>query len=93
ISGLLQAGNDMSILTSALTNRRIATSQWTTGPLVSSGVVSGFALNPVAAGLPFGYLETADQNMYKLYAGVDPGLWQDYQPLLWSKATIADGTT
>ncbi|MDI5929990.1 hemagglutinin repeat-containing protein [Rhizobium leguminosarum] len=93
ISGLIQAGNDISILTSALANRRAATPQWTTGTLVSSGVVSGFTLNPVAAGLPFGYLETADQNMYQLYAGVDPGLWQDYQPLLWSKATLADGTT
>ncbi|MGR9222741.1 hemagglutinin repeat-containing protein (plasmid) [Rhizobium leguminosarum] len=93
ISGLIQAGNDMSILTSALTNQRAATPQWTTGTLVSSGVVSGFTLNPVAAGLPYGYLETADQNMYQLYAGVDPGLWQDYQPLLWSKATLADGTT
>ncbi|WP_246653046.1 hemagglutinin repeat-containing protein [Rhizobium laguerreae] len=93
ISGLIQAGNDMSILTSNLTNRRAATPQWTTGTLVSAGVVSGFTLNPVAAGLPFGYLETADQNMYQLYAGVDPGLWQDYQPLLWSKATLADGTT
>ncbi|MGO7898193.1 hemagglutinin repeat-containing protein [Rhizobium ruizarguesonis] len=93
ISGLIQAGNDMSILSSNLTNRRVAAPQWTTGVLVSSGVVSGFTLNPVAAGLPFGYLETADQNMYQLYAGVDPGLWQDYQPLLWSKATLADGTT
>ncbi|WP_206988635.1 hemagglutinin repeat-containing protein [Rhizobium laguerreae] len=93
ISGLIQAGSDMSILTSNLTNRRAATPQWTTGVLVSSGVVSGFTLNPVAAGLPFGYLETADQNMYQLYAGVDPGLWQDYQPLLWSKATLTDGTT
>ncbi|AHG49784.1 hemagglutinin (plasmid) [Rhizobium leguminosarum bv. trifolii CB782] len=93
ISGLIQAGNDMSILTAYLTNRRAATPQWTTGTLVSSGVVSGFTLNPVAAGLPFGYLETADQNMFQLYAGVDPGLWQDYQPLLWSKATLADGTT
>ncbi|MGO6664814.1 hemagglutinin repeat-containing protein [Rhizobium ruizarguesonis] len=93
ISGLIQAGNDMSILTANLTNRRAVTPQWTTGTLVSSGVVSGFTLNPVAAGLPFGYLETADQNMYQLYAGVDPGLWQDYQPLLWSKATLADGTT
>ncbi|WP_245483675.1 hemagglutinin repeat-containing protein [Rhizobium ruizarguesonis] len=92
ISGLIQAGNDMSILTANLTNRRAVTPQWTTGTLVSSGVVSGFTLNPVAAGLPFGYLETADQNMYQLYAGVDPGLWQDYQPLLWSKATLADGT-
>nr|WP_246728602.1 hemagglutinin repeat-containing protein [Rhizobium leguminosarum] len=93
ISGLIQAGNDMSILTSNLTNERATTPQWTTGVLVSSGVVSGFTLNPVAAGLPFGYLETADQNMYQLYAGADPGLWQDYQPLLWSKATLADGTT
>lgn len=93
ISGLIQAGNDMSILTSNLTNERASAPQWTTGVLVSSGVVSGFTLNPVAAGLPFGYLETADQNMYQLYAGVDPGLWQDYQPLLWSKATLADGTT
>ncbi|WP_246711270.1 hemagglutinin repeat-containing protein [Rhizobium ruizarguesonis] len=93
ISGLIQAGNDMSILTGNLTNERAAAPQWTTGTLVSSGVVSGFTLNPVAAGLPFGYLETADQNMYQLYAGVDPGLWQDYQPLLWSKATLADGTT
>lgn len=92
VSGLIQAGNDMSILTSNLTNQRAATPQWTTGTLVSSGVVAGFTLNPVAAGLPFGYLETVDQNMYQLYAGVDPGLWQDYQPLLWSKATLADGT-
>ncbi|WP_261316876.1 hemagglutinin repeat-containing protein [Rhizobium leguminosarum] len=93
ISGLIRAGNDISILAANLTNRRAVTPQWTTGTLVSSGVVSGFTLNPVAAGLPFGYLETADQNMYQLYAGVDPGLWQDYQPLLWSKATLADGTT
>lgn len=91
-SGLIQAGTDMSILTSNLTNQRSATPQWTTGTLVSSGVVAGFTLNPVAAGLPFGYLETVDQNMYQLYPGVDPGLWQDYQPLLWSKATLADGT-
>ncbi|NKM49390.1 filamentous hemagglutinin N-terminal domain-containing protein [Rhizobium leguminosarum bv. viciae] len=93
ISGLIQAGSDISILTSNLTNERATAPQWTTGTLVSSGVVSGFTLNPVAAGLPFGYLETADQNMYQLYAGVDPGLWQDHQPLLWSKATLADGTT
>ncbi|WP_245313596.1 hemagglutinin repeat-containing protein [Rhizobium sp. R635] len=92
VSGLIQAGNDMSILTSNLTNRRAVTPQWTTATLVSSGIVSGFTLNPVAAGLPFGYLETADQNMYQLYAGVDPALWQDYEPLLWSKATLADGT-
>ncbi|WP_245293773.1 hemagglutinin repeat-containing protein [Rhizobium bangladeshense] len=93
ISSLIQAGNNMSILTANLNNRRAVTPQWTTGTLVSSGVVTGFTLNPAAAGLPFGYLETADQNMYQLYAGVDPGLWQDYQPLLWSKATLADGTT
>ncbi|MFS2175353.1 hemagglutinin repeat-containing protein [Rhizobium pisi] len=93
VSGLIQAGNDMSILTSNLTNQRAVTPQWTTGTLVSSGVVSGFTLNPVAAGLPFGYLETADQNMFQLYAGVDPALWQDYEPLLWSQATLADGTT
>lgn len=93
ISGLIQAGNDMSILTSELTNKRAATPQWTTGTLVSSGVLTGFTLNPAAASLPFGYLETADQNMFQLYAGVDPGLWQDYEPLLWSKATLADGTT
>ncbi|MBB3644211.1 filamentous hemagglutinin [Rhizobium sp. BK619] len=93
ISGLIQAGNDMSILTSELTNKRTATPQLTTGTLVSSGVLTGFTLNPAAAGLPFGYLETADQNMFQLYAGVDPGLWQDYEPLLWSKATLADGTT
>ncbi len=92
VSGLIQAGNDMSILTSNLTNRRVVTPQWTTANLVSSAVASGFTLNPVAAGLPFGYLETVDQNMYQLYPGVDPGLWQDYQPLLWSKATLADGT-
>ncbi|EJZ19934.1 hemagglutinin repeat-containing protein, partial [Rhizobium sp. Pop5] len=93
ISGLIQAGNDMSILTSNLTNKRSATPQWTTGTLVSSGVVSGFTLNPVAAGMPFGYLETEDQNMFQLYAGVDAPLWQDYEPLLWSKATLSDGTT
>ncbi|MBB3646726.1 adhesin HecA-like repeat protein, partial [Rhizobium sp. BK619] len=93
ISGLIQAGNDMSILTGNLVNKRTATPQWTTGTLISSGVLTGFTLNPAAAGLPFGYLETADQNMFQLYAGVDPGLWQDYEPLLWSKATLADGTT
>ena len=93
ISGLIQAGNDMSILTSNLTNKRAATPQWTTGVLVSSGVVSGFALNPGVAGAPFAYLETRDQNMFQLYAGMDAPLWQDYQPLLWSQATLADGTT
>lgn len=92
ISGLIQAGNDMSILTSNLTNKRLTAPQWTTGVLVSSNVVTGFALNPGVAGAPFAYLETRDQNMFQLYPGMDAPLWQDYEPLLWSQATIADGT-
>ncbi|MDJ1637574.1 hemagglutinin repeat-containing protein [Rhizobium rhizogenes] len=94
ISGLIQAGRDMSILTSNLTNKRSTTPTWTTGVLVSSGgVVGTFVLNPDVAGKPFAYLETSDQNMFQLYPGIDPPAWQDYQPLLWSQATLADGTS
>ncbi|WP_309550706.1 hemagglutinin repeat-containing protein, partial [Rhizobium rhizogenes] len=94
ISGLIQAGGDMSILTSNLTNERSTTPTWTTGVLVSSGgVVGTFVLNPDVAGKPFAYLETSDQNMFQLYPGIDPPAWQDYQPLLWSEATLADGTS
>ncbi|WP_411907002.1 hemagglutinin repeat-containing protein [Rhizobium mayense] len=94
ISGLIQAGGDISILTSNLTNQRLTTPTWTTGVLVSSGAVVGnFVLNPAVAGQPFAYLETSDQNIFQLYPGIDPPAWQDYQPLLWSQATLADGTS
>ncbi len=94
ISGLIQAGGDISILTSNLTNERSTTPTWTTGVLVSSGgVVGTFVLNPDVAGKPFAYLETSDQNIFQLYPGIDPPAWQDYQPLLWSEATLADGTS
>ncbi|NTH81525.1 filamentous hemagglutinin N-terminal domain-containing protein, partial [Agrobacterium rhizogenes] len=94
ISGLIQAGGDISILSSNLTNKRSTTPTWTTGVLVSSGgVVGTFVLNPDVAGKPFAYLETSDQNMFQLYPGIDPPAWQDYQPLLWSEATLADGTS
>ncbi|WP_245459347.1 MULTISPECIES: hemagglutinin repeat-containing protein [unclassified Rhizobium] len=94
ISGLIQAGGDMSILTTNLTNKRSTTPTWVTGQLVSSGnVVGTFVLNPDVAGKPFAYLETVDQNIFQLYPGIDPPAWQDYQPLLWSQATLADGTT
>jgi filamentous hemagglutinin len=91
-AGLLQAGNDVSIVTANLTNERLTTPT-ITNALVSSGVVSGFALNPAAAGLPYAYMESADQNMFQLYAGIDPPQFSDYQPLLWSVATLADGTS
>lgn len=94
ISGLIQAGGDISILTSNLTNQRLTTPTWTTGVLVSSGAVVGsFVLNPAVAGQPFAYLETSDQNIFQLYPGINPPAWQDYQPLLWSQATLADGTS
>jgi filamentous hemagglutinin len=94
VSGLIQAGGDMSILTGNLTNRRSTTPTWVTGQLVSSGAVVGsFVLNPAVAGQPFAYLESADQNMFQLYAGVDPALFSEYQPLLWSVATLAGGTS
>lgn len=94
VSGLIQSGGDMSILTGNLTNRRSATPSWVTGQLVSSGAVVGtFVLNPAIAGQPFAYLESTDQNMFQLYAGVDPGQFSDYQPLLYSVATLADGTS
>ncbi|WP_246698669.1 MULTISPECIES: hemagglutinin repeat-containing protein [unclassified Rhizobium] len=94
VSGLIQSGGDMSILTSNLINRRSTTPTWVTGQLVSSGAVVGtFVLNPAVAGQPFAYLESTDQNMFQLYAGVDPGQFSDYQPLLYSVATLADGTS
>ncbi len=94
ISGLIQAGGDISILTSNLTNKRSTTPTWTTGVLVSSGgVVGTFVLNPAVAGQPFAYLETSDQNIFQLYPGINPPAWQDFQPLLWSQATLADGTS
>ncbi|SCB52324.1 hemagglutinin repeat-containing protein [Rhizobium lusitanum] len=94
ISGLIQAGGDISILTSNLTNKRSTTPTWVTGQLISSGnVVGTFVLNPAVAGQPFAYLETSDQNIFQLYPGINPPAWQDYQPLLWSQATLADGTS
>ncbi|WP_425516113.1 hemagglutinin repeat-containing protein [Rhizobium leucaenae] len=94
VSGLIQSGGDMSILTGNLINRRSSTPSWVTGQLVSSGAVVGtFVLNPAVAGQPFAYLESTDQNMFQLYAGVDPGQFSDYQPLLYSVATLADGTS
>ncbi|NLS19406.1 filamentous hemagglutinin N-terminal domain-containing protein [Rhizobium sp. P40RR-XXII] len=74
VSGLIQSDGDMSILTNNLTNRRSTTPTWVTGQLVSSGAAVGtFVLNPAVAGQPFAYLESTDQNMFQLYAGVDPG--------------------
>ncbi|MFS2174358.1 hemagglutinin repeat-containing protein [Rhizobium pisi] len=93
VSGLIQAGNDMSILTSNLTNQRAATPQWTTGELISSGVTTGFALNPAVAGRPFAYLTSEPGTIYELYPGAGTPLFSDYQPLLWSLATLSDGTT
>ncbi|WP_443216773.1 hemagglutinin repeat-containing protein [Rhizobium sp. Root1203] len=91
-AGLLQAGNDAALVTSNLVNERSSVPALT-NVLVSSGVVSRFSLNPTAAGLPFAYMESADQNMYQLYPGMNPPQFADYQPLLWSVATLPDGTT
>ncbi|WP_374189965.1 two-partner secretion domain-containing protein, partial [Rhizobium rhizogenes] len=92
-SGLIQAGGDMSIVTSNLVNERLTTPTWVTGQLISSGAVVGtFVLNPDVAGKPFAYLETSDQNIFQLYPGIDPPSWQEYEPQLWSQATLADGT-
>ncbi|MBM7329372.1 hemagglutinin repeat-containing protein [Agrobacterium sp. S2] len=92
VSGLIQAGRDAVITTANLTNRRISTPTWSTSD-VSSGVISGFELNPYVRDKPFAYLETEDQNAYQLYPGVNPPLWSEYEPLLWSQAVLGDGSS
>lgn len=92
VSGLIQAGRDAVITTANLTNRRISTPTWSTYD-VSSGVISGFELNPYVRDKPFAYLETEDQNAYQLYPGVNPPLWSEYEPLLWSQAVLGDGSS
>lgn len=92
VSGLIQAGRDAVITTTNLTNRRISTPTWSTYD-VSSGVISGFELNPYVRDKPFAYLETEDQNAYQLYPGVNPPLWSEYEPLLWSQAVLGDGSS
>lgn len=92
VSGLIQAGRDAVITTANLTNRRISTPTWSTYD-VSSGVISGFELNPYVRDKPFAYLETQDQNAYQLYPGVNPPLWSEYEPLLWSQAVLGDGSS
>ncbi|MDM9645788.1 hemagglutinin repeat-containing protein [Rhizobium sp. S163] len=91
-SGEIRAGGDLSILTESLTNERLTTPTWT-NVLVSSGVAAGFNLNPGVAGLPFAYMESQDQNSFQLYPGMNPPQFSDYQPLLWSVATLGDGTS
>jgi filamentous hemagglutinin len=91
-SGEIRAGGDLSILTESLTNERLTTPTWT-NVLVSSGVAAGFTLNPGVAGLPFAYMESQDQNSFQLYPGMNPPQFSDYQPLLWSAATLGDGTS
>ncbi|WP_245312315.1 hemagglutinin repeat-containing protein [Rhizobium sp. R693] len=92
ISGMIRADGDLSILTDSLTNRRLTTPTWT-NVLVSSGLATGFTLNPAAAGLPFAYMESEEQNMFQLYPGMDAPQFSEYQPLLWSVATLGDGTS
>ncbi|KAB2793096.1 hemagglutinin [Brucella anthropi] len=92
VSGLIQAGRDAVITTANLTNRRISTPTWSTYD-VSSGVVSGFELNPYVRDKPFAYLMTQVQNDYQLYPGINPPLWSEYEPLLWSQAVLGDGSS
>jgi len=92
ISGMTRSGGDLSILTDNLTNQRLTTPTWS-NVLVSSGLASGFTLNPGVAGLPFAYMESEEQNMFQLYPGMNPPQFSDYQPLLWSVATLSDGTS
>ncbi|WP_407865921.1 hemagglutinin repeat-containing protein [Phyllobacterium phragmitis] len=93
VSGLIRAGNDVSIVTENLTNKRLTDPTWSTVQL-SSGVVSGFVLNPDVAGKPFAYLYSDNPNdKPQLYPGFYPPLWSDYESQLWSLATLADGTS
>ncbi|WP_153020221.1 filamentous hemagglutinin N-terminal domain-containing protein, partial [Paramesorhizobium deserti] len=93
VSGLIKAGNDVSIVTEELTNKRLTTPTWS-NHLVSSGEVSGFVLNPDVAGKPFAYLYSDNPNdKPQLYPGYYPPLWSDYESQLWSLATLADGTS
>ncbi|MEZ2126790.1 MULTISPECIES: hemagglutinin repeat-containing protein [unclassified Sinorhizobium] len=92
IGGLLQSGNDLSVLTNNLTNRRVSTPT-ISNSLVSSGIASYFALNPDVAGKPFAYLESREQDIFELYPGAGTPLFSEYEPQLWSVATLSDGTS
>ncbi|MGE6785892.1 hemagglutinin repeat-containing protein, partial [Ensifer adhaerens] len=94
ISGLIQAGSDVSIRTDRLVNRRVANPTFTRDILVASDVVSGFKLNAAVASRPFAHLfygSNGDERW--LYQDLPKQYWQDYENDLWSEVKLADGSS
>ncbi|WP_434159391.1 hemagglutinin repeat-containing protein [Sinorhizobium meliloti] len=94
VSGLIQAGSDVSIKTGRLVNKRLADPTWTRDVLVESDVVSGFELNAEVASRPFAHLFYGwnDDDRW-LYQDLPMQYWQDYEDDLWSEVKLADGTS
>ncbi|MFQ6158940.1 filamentous hemagglutinin N-terminal domain-containing protein [Sinorhizobium meliloti] len=94
VSGLIQAGSDVSIKTDRLVNKRLVDPTWTRDVLVESDVISGFELNAEVAGRPFAHLFYGWNNDDRwLYQDLPMQYWQDYEDDLWSEVKLADGTS
>ncbi|KAB2721479.1 hypothetical protein F9L02_23245, partial [Brucella intermedia] len=93
ISGLIQAGRDVSITTANLTNKRLGLPTWS-DVVVSADELAKFILNPETWGKPFGHIfGNAETNMpFNLYPGEDPVGYEVMQ-LLYGVITFADGTS
>ncbi|NTF46117.1 hemagglutinin repeat-containing protein [Rhizobium rhizogenes] len=93
-AGLIQAGNNISILTSNLVNKRSVTPTLTQNiPVPTNLPPVSFVINPYLRDKPYSYLhEYPGTPGPELYAGYPPPLWSDYLPYLYAVATLPDGT-
>ncbi|AQS42345.1 MAG: Filamentous hemagglutinin [Candidatus Tokpelaia hoelldobleri] len=95
ISGVLKAGNNATILTDSLVNKRYAELTWETAQ-VAEDRLDGFELNEDMWGKAYAQLwygwndDSADK---RVYPWLPPQYYDDYFPHLWSEIVMADGTS
>lgn len=91
ISGVIKAGNDATILTDNLLNKRLAAPVWGNHS-VSSGKVADFELNKEMRDKKYIYMHTRHHDAPRLFPG-PLEIWSDYEPHMWSEAVLDDGTS
>ncbi len=95
ISGLIQAGNDVSLITDNLTNKRLNL-PGLKSVRIDSDTLAAFRLNQAVAGQPFMQLyqgSNDDDPSDYLFPDLPRQQWEAYQDKLWSVASLADGTS
>jgi len=95
ISGLIQAGNDVSLVTDNLTNKRLNL-PGLKSVRIDSDTLAAFRLNQAVAGQPFMQLyqgSNDDDPSDYLFPDLPRQQWEAYQDKLWSVASLADGTS